>query len=345
MQRIFTKFPLGLGISFQTMPPLGARQLLVRCGLALIIMPAAVQAQKIQSPPPNARKIHSIARTARTDSRPTPETHEPMSNQPPPLPLLTTEQTVPNPPWVSYEGGQLTIIAENSELSDVLSLLRACTGADIDFPPSAAHERIWAGLGPGPARRVLAALLGGIGLDYAIQASDIDPQGVRRVLLSTRTRPASQEPPGQENPPSQGPDASSEAAPENLQSVAEELQPAPETPASRTNEAATSPQVAPVEVQPSPEAAYGVAANQTPYDDIIATDPDANSAEDLPLAVYTGESNVVGGMTADVVVYDSGGVLVIIWNDAEDKLLGVPRAIFVGDPSRLRHHSELSNWK
>jgi len=74
-------------------------------------------------------------------------------------------------------------------------------------------------------------------------------------------------------------------------------------------------------------------------------DANANSAENPPLAGYTDQSSVVGGMTADVVVYDNGGVLVIIWNDAEDKLLGMPRAIFVGEPSRLRQPVELSNWK
>src|SRR3979411_2501619 len=74
-------------------------------------------------------------------------------------------------------------------------------------------------------------------------------------------------------------------------------------------------------------------------------DANANSAENQPLAVSTGQSNGVGGMTADVVVYNNGGMLVIIWNDAEDKLLGMPRAIFVGEPSRLRQPVELSNWK
>ena len=74
-------------------------------------------------------------------------------------------------------------------------------------------------------------------------------------------------------------------------------------------------------------------------------DANANSAENPPLAVYTDQSNVVGGMTADVVVYDNGGVLVIIWNDAEDRLLGMTHAIFVGEPSRLRQPVELSSWK
>jgi hypothetical protein len=74
-------------------------------------------------------------------------------------------------------------------------------------------------------------------------------------------------------------------------------------------------------------------------------DANANCAENPPLAVYTDQSNVVGGMTADVVVYNNGGVLVIIWNDAEDKLLGMPRAIFVSEPSQLRQSVELSDWK
>jgi hypothetical protein len=345
MERIFNKFRLVFGIRFRTMLQPGARQLLVMSGLALTIVAAAVPAQKIQTPHLNARKIHSTGRIARSDSGSARAAQQPTPDQPPPLSLLTTEQTVPNPPRVSYEGGQLTIVAENSELSDVLSLLKKCTGADIDFPPSAAHERIWAGLGPGPARSVLATLLSGIGLDYAIQASDIDPQGVRSLLLSTRTKPGIEEAPEQENPPSQEPEAASEVAPEDLRSAPAKLQPSTEIAESAANEPATSPEVAPAEVQPSPEAAHDVAAIQFPFNDAIVAGPYENIAEDPRLAVYIGQPVGVGGMVADVMVYESGDVFVIIRIDGEDKLPGMPRAIFVGDPSRLRHHLEFSNWK
>jgi hypothetical protein len=91
---------------------------------------------------------------------------------------------------VSYEDGQLTIIAENSKLGDILAAVSERMSADIELPASASDERIWVRLGPGPARRVLAALLGGTDLDYVIQASDTDPEGIQSVLLTARTKAA-----------------------------------------------------------------------------------------------------------------------------------------------------------
>lgn len=345
MRRIFNTSRPEFGKVLQVRLRVRVRQLLVMSGVALTIVAAAVPAQKIQTPHPNGGKRLSVARAVPTHSRSGRAPQDQMAVQLPSFPSLTPEQTEPNPPRVSYEDGHLTIIAENSELSDVLSLLSARTGAEIDLPPSAAHQRIWAGLGPGPARRVLAAFLSEIGLNYAIQASDTDPRGIRSVLVSVRTKHGTEETLQQENPPSSQWEASSQVAPEDLRSASAELQPSAETPNSATNEPATSPEVVPVEAQPSPEAAYGVAANQTPHDDAIGADPNANSTEDPPLAVYTDQSDVVGGMTADVVVYSSGGVLVIIWNDAKDKLLGMPRAIFIGDPSLQRHPVDSSNWR
>jgi hypothetical protein len=97
-------------------------------------------------------------------------------------------QTAPGSLRVSYENGQLTIIAENSLLSDILSEVRARMGADIDLPASASGERIWVRLGPGPPRRILAELLGGTDLNYVIQASDTDVDGIRSVLLTPRSK-------------------------------------------------------------------------------------------------------------------------------------------------------------
>jgi hypothetical protein len=95
-------------------------------------------------------------------------------------------QTAPGSLRVSYENGQLTIIAESSLLSDILSEVHARMGADIDLPASASEERIWVRLGPGPARKILAELLSGTDLNYVIQASETDVDGIRSVLLSPR---------------------------------------------------------------------------------------------------------------------------------------------------------------
>jgi hypothetical protein len=101
---------------------------------------------------------------------------------------LSAEQGTPSRQQVSYEDGQLTIVAENSKLGDILAAVSERMGADIEIPASASDERIWVRLGPGPARRVLAALLGGTDLDYIIQASETDPEGIQSVLLTPRTK-------------------------------------------------------------------------------------------------------------------------------------------------------------
>jgi len=103
---------------------------------------------------------------------------------------LTTAHAVPKPLQITYEDGQLTIVAENSPLSEVMSALRAAMGADIDLPSSVARQRIWVRLGPGPARKILRDLLENTELDYVIQASDTETQGIRSVLLTLRSKTA-----------------------------------------------------------------------------------------------------------------------------------------------------------
>lgn len=104
-------------------------------------------------------------------------------------PQTAPEPSTPKPPHVTYQDTQLTINAENSRLSDVLSAVRDCTAADLDIPASASEERVWVSIGPAPARKVLAQLLDGTHLDYVIQASDSDPDEVRSIMLSTRLKP------------------------------------------------------------------------------------------------------------------------------------------------------------
>jgi len=120
-----------------------------------------------------------------------------------PLPL---EQVPVVPPVVTYAGGQLTIVAHNSTLADVLRAVRKQTGADIDFPPSAT-DRVVTDLGPGPARDVLAALLNGSHFDYVMLGSPADPTHVDRLVLTARSSPettASAAPPPSQ-PPNQIP--------------------------------------------------------------------------------------------------------------------------------------------
>jgi hypothetical protein len=109
---------------------------------------------------------------------------------------LITEKPAGKPPEVSYDQGQLTIVAENVPLSVVLDAVRRVMGADIEMPPGAANQLIWVRSGPGPARRVLRDLLDGTELDYVIQASETDVDGIRSVLLSARSKGSEAPDPG-----------------------------------------------------------------------------------------------------------------------------------------------------
>jgi hypothetical protein len=102
---------------------------------------------------------------------------------------------------------------------------------------------------------------------------------------------------------------------------------------------------APPTIDETMEVAYHVAAVYFPFDDVLVSDPYKDIAEDLRLAFYVGQSNVIGGTKTDIVAYDTGGVFIEIWIGADDKLPRMLRAIYVDDPLRLRHQLELSDWK
>jgi hypothetical protein len=90
------------------------------------------------------------------------------------------------PPQVSFQGGQLTISAQNSTLGDILKDVKAQTGATIDFPGTAS-ERVIGHFGPGPARDVLTALLNGSHFNYVLLGSPTDPGALDRVILMAKS--------------------------------------------------------------------------------------------------------------------------------------------------------------
>jgi len=83
---------------------------------------------------------------------------------------------------VSYENGELTIKARNTPLLEVVRRVCKQVGADIDAPVGAS-EPIFVDLGPGPARAVLTSLLSGSRFNYALQASEQDPNVLARIIL------------------------------------------------------------------------------------------------------------------------------------------------------------------
>jgi hypothetical protein len=115
---------------------------------------------------------------------------------PPPLPSGPTGRPVQQmpldtiaavPPQVTYENSQLTIVAPNSTLADILRAVRKQTGADIEIP--AAPERVVTHLGPGPAREVVADLLNGSRFNYVLLGSPSDQSALTRVVLVAKSGP------------------------------------------------------------------------------------------------------------------------------------------------------------
>jgi hypothetical protein len=74
----------------------------------------------------------------------------------------------------------------------------------------------------------------------------------------------------------------------------------------------------------------------------VFTDPYGDIADGLKLAVYIGQSKVVGGTTTDMIAYVSDSVFVQAWIGTGDKLPRMLRAVYRTDPAQLRHQMELS---
>jgi hypothetical protein len=114
-----------------------------------------------------------------------------------PVPQMPLESVTAIAPQVTYHGGQLTILAPNSTLGDILRAVRKQTGAEMDIPPNAT-ERVVTNLGPGPAREVVAELLNGSRFNYVLLGSSADMNLLTRVVLVAKTDAGSpgEQPPG-----------------------------------------------------------------------------------------------------------------------------------------------------
>lgn len=173
-------------------PAWASKQLIVPIALALAFAPAGKPAE-------SSSRLHLDRRTNGVERIALlPESSEQNSGEPqeataqpgPQLSPAVVEKPTIRPPQVTYQDGQLTIIAENSSLSEVMKALRVALGADIDLPAGGADQHIWVHLGPGPARRVLRDLLDGTEFNYMIQASQSDEDGIRSVMLTPRSKSA-----------------------------------------------------------------------------------------------------------------------------------------------------------
>jgi hypothetical protein len=105
-----------------------------------------------------------------------------------PVPQISLDSMQAVAPHVTYEGGQLTIVAPNSTLADILRAVRKLTGAEMDIPANAT-ERVVTNLGPGPAPGVVAELLNGSHFNYVLLGAPADANTLTRVVLVAKSGP------------------------------------------------------------------------------------------------------------------------------------------------------------
>lgn len=125
---------------------------------------------------------------------------QPQAQEAPPEPA-TPEHGPSSPPEVNFQGGQLTIVARNSTMGDVLNAVKQKTGAAVEMPP-ASSERVVGQFGPGAPRDVMAQLLNGSHYDYVLLGSPSDPGALKKIVLMARAmgpEPAGQQPIQQPN--------------------------------------------------------------------------------------------------------------------------------------------------
>jgi len=117
----------------------------------------------------------------------------PIPEPPPPEPTpqqpvvpLRPSQLPAVPPRVSFEAGQLTVVAENCTFADILAAIRQVTGTKIETVGGPGGERVAAKIGPASVRDVLVTLLEGSRYDFVILAAESDPGRVDRVILTPK---------------------------------------------------------------------------------------------------------------------------------------------------------------
>ena len=102
---------------------------------------------------------------------------------------------------------------------------------------------------------------------------------------------------------------------------------------------------APSTIDKTLEAVFHSAGIYFPFTDIIVTDPYGDMAPGLKHAYYVGQSQIVAGITTDIVAFAGDGIFAEMWVGAEDKLPRIIHAIYLDDPDHLRHNLMLSDWK
>lgn len=91
--------------------------------------------------------------------------------------------------------------------------------------------------------------------------------------------------------------------------------------------------------------AYDTAAIYFPFTDFLVANPYGDIAGDLKTVFYIGQSQVIDGVTTNMIAIATDKVFAQIWIGAQDKLPRMVRAVYRDDPSRLRHQVAFTNWR
>jgi hypothetical protein len=197
----------------------------------VLCLPIAARADTAADTP----KTHPVHKVKKQPAPPPPLPSGPQG----PVPQVPLDAIPAVAPEVSYQDGQLTIIAPNSTLGDILRGVRKRTSADIDIPATA-NERVVTRLGPGPAREVMAELLNGSHFNYILLGSTENANALVRVVLVPKSGPdtPSSETASNKSVTPQGANGADAAEPDPLEDTAEDT-PDPGTPAEAEQPAAT----------------------------------------------------------------------------------------------------------
>lgn len=149
--------------------------------LGFFLLPGAIAQTVPQIAPKTATTVTTQPKPHVRRKKAAPEPALPVTPALPP----TLAQSPPTPPQVNYSNGQLTIVAQNATLSQVLRSVGSLTGASVEMPSGASGERVVGQLGPGQPRDVLNALLNGTKFNYIILGVTGDPGAVQKVILTT----------------------------------------------------------------------------------------------------------------------------------------------------------------
>jgi len=177
--------------------------------LWILLLCGAASASAQASHPLKSQK----ARAKSADAKPSPAQPQPAASSPvQPAPEVTPEHGPASPPQVSLQGGQLTIVARNSTMSDVLNAVKQKTGANVDMP-AGSGERVVGQFGPGAPRDVMAQLLNGSHYDYVLLGSAADPHALKKIVLMAKSNGPEPPPTPQQNQ-QQGENENLQAVPE-----------------------------------------------------------------------------------------------------------------------------------